>query len=112
VLKVFGNYEEEFKWVLKTNLYTFVIDHIIEGKGSYVLEQLKQEAEQSHREATPYYVPSEEGVGKGNMRIEEGIEEEGVDEEGEDEHEEEEAKVEASESNIPPSRQSRQSQQQ
>ncbi len=31
-------YHEEVKWVLKTNLYTFVIDHVLEGKGSYVLK--------------------------------------------------------------------------
>lgn len=36
-------YEEEVKWVLKTNLFTFVIDHVIEGKGSYLIQKLKEE---------------------------------------------------------------------
>ena len=30
-------YDEEVKWVLKTNLFTFVIDHVLEGKGNYIL---------------------------------------------------------------------------
>lgn len=30
-------YEEELRWVLKTNLFTFVIDHVLEGKGSNVI---------------------------------------------------------------------------
>ena len=40
-------YSEEVKWVLKTNLYTFVIDHVLEGKGSYILQQLKEEEDAS-----------------------------------------------------------------
>eukprot|EP00350_Pseudokeronopsis_sp_OXSARD2_P009420 CAMPEP_0170565214 /NCGR_PEP_ID=MMETSP0211-20121228/77483_1 /TAXON_ID=311385 /ORGANISM="Pseudokeronopsis sp., Strain OXSARD2" /LENGTH=46 /DNA_ID= /DNA_START= /DNA_END= /DNA_ORIENTATION= len=36
-------YIEEVKWVLRTNLFTFVIDHVIDGKGSYILEQLRNE---------------------------------------------------------------------
>jgi len=38
VAQQMDKYREEVKWVLKTNLFTFVIDHVIEGKGSYVLE--------------------------------------------------------------------------
>lgn len=30
-------YDEEVKWVLKTNLFTFVIDHVLEGKGNYIV---------------------------------------------------------------------------
>lgn len=40
-------YDEEVKWVLKTNLFTFVIDHVLDGKGSYVLQQLKEEEDSS-----------------------------------------------------------------
>lgn len=40
-------YEEEVKWVLKTNLFTFVIDHVLEGKGSYLIQQLKEEEDKT-----------------------------------------------------------------
>ena len=38
-------YTEEIKWVLKTNLFTFVIDHVLEGKGNTLIEQLRREEE-------------------------------------------------------------------
>jgi hypothetical protein len=30
-------YDEEVKWVLKTNLFTFVIEHVLDGKGSAII---------------------------------------------------------------------------
>lgn len=36
-------YSEEVKWVLKTNLFTFVIDHVIEGKGAEFIKKIKEE---------------------------------------------------------------------
>ncbi len=37
VEKAIAKYEEEIKWVLKTNLFSFVIDHVVEGKGSRLI---------------------------------------------------------------------------
>ena len=34
-------YDEEVKWVLKTNLFTFVIEHVLPGEGLNLLEELK-----------------------------------------------------------------------
>lgn len=43
-------YDEELKWVLKTNLFTFVIDHVLEGKGNEILNKLKEEEEEPRTE--------------------------------------------------------------
>jgi hypothetical protein len=37
VNKQLSRFDEEVKWVLKTNLFTFVIDHVLEGKGNAFL---------------------------------------------------------------------------
>ena len=44
--RMLKKYDEEVKWVLKTNLFTFVIDHVLEGKSNQILNQLRQEEEE------------------------------------------------------------------
>lgn len=42
-------YEEEVKWVLKTNLFSFVINHVVEGRANILLQKLKEEEDDTAR---------------------------------------------------------------